>query len=138
MIVPLLALALAAPQDPPPVTEAEFVDWVAGAAIHVPSLDWREPGAIDFSFLDQALEGKRVVSLGETDHWVAQRMEFRLLLIQEQRQRGFHRIGMAMGLSDGKRRDHSLESGDGRWLDRGAPCGRGGGVRPDRQARGRG
>ena len=112
MIAALLALAPFAQQDPPRVTEAEFVEWVKEAVVAVPTLDWREPGAIDFSFLDQALAGRRVVYLGETDHWVAQRMEFRLLLIRELARRGYRRIGMEMGLSDAKRMDRYLETGD--------------------------
>jgi len=135
MIAPLLALAAfapAAPQATPEVSQAEFVEWVQEAARPVAHLDWRRGDAVDFSFLDQALEGKRIVYLGETDHWVAQRMEFRLLLIQELRQRGFHRIGMEMGLADGKRMDRYLETGDEAWLDRVALYGCEENLRQDR------
>ena len=47
---------------------------------------------------DEALKGKRIVYLGEMDHFVAERMEFRLMLIRELSRRGFRRIGLEMGI----------------------------------------
>jgi len=110
----------------------DFVAWAKERAIELDSL---APGASDpaaFAFLDEALKGKRIVFLGESDHFVAERMEFRLLLIRELARRGYRRIGMEMGLSDGRRIDHYLETGDASWLDKVALYGYRGNLRTDR------
>ena len=41
------------------------------------TLEWSENDSSSFAFLDQALEGKRIVFLGESDHFVAERMPAR-------------------------------------------------------------
>jgi secernin len=112
---------------------ADFVEWVKQSAVRLDSLDWSNTPPAAFAFLDDALEGKRVVFLGELDHFVAERMEFRLLLIRELARRGFRRVGMEMGLSDGKRMDRFLETGDEKWLDRVALYGYRGDMRKDRK-----
>ena len=112
--------------------EAGFLDWTRQNAIPLDSLDCSNVDPAAFTFLDEALIGKRVVYLGETDHFVAERMEFRLLLIRELARHGFRRIGMEMGLSDGKRMDRYLETGDEDWLDKVALYGYRGDIRTDR------
>lgn len=113
--------------------EADFVAWAKQNAIRLDSLDWRDTDRTGFSFLDEAVKGKRIVFLGEMDHFVAERMEFRLLLIRELARRGFRRIGMEMGLSDGKRMDRFLETGDETWLERVALYGYRKDIRKDRK-----
>ncbi len=132
---PCPATAPAAPiaQDPAPPSQEDFVAWVQESAIPVAHLDWRREAPLDFSWLDQALEGKRIVYLGESDHWVAQRMEFRLVLIRELARRGYRRIGMEMGLSDSKRIDRYLETGDEAWLEKVALYGYRQDLRTDRE-----
>lgn len=95
----------------------DFVAWAREIAVQLNLLELRETDSTVFVFLDEALKGKRIVFLGESDHFVAERMEFRLPLIRQLVRRGFRSIGMEMGLSDGKRIDHYLETGDESWLD---------------------
>jgi|GEM_PF-509548 len=115
-----------------PPRDADFVDWARERAIRLDALDWRGNEPSTFAFLDEALKGKRIVFLGEMDHFVAERMEYRLLLIRELSRRGFRRIGAEMGLSDAKRMDRFLETGDESWLDRVALYGYRGDKRTDR------
>lgn len=124
---------LAAQQEAADVTTTDFVAWAKEHAVRLDSLEWSETDPTAFAFLDEALKGKRVVFLGESDHFVAERMEFRLLLIRELGRRGFRRIGMEMGLSDAKRMDRFLETGDEKWLDRVALYGYRGDMRKDRK-----
>ncbi|MBL7041410.1 MAG: hypothetical protein ISR77_22430 [Pirellulaceae bacterium] len=63
--------------------------WAKEDAIRLDSLDWNKTSPATFAFLDEALKGRRVVFLGETDHFVAERMEFRLVLIKELVRRGY-------------------------------------------------
>jgi len=109
-----------------------FVAWADETVVRLDSLDPGDADPADFAFLDKALEGKRIVYLGETDHFVAERMEFRLVMIRELMKRGYRRIGMEMGLSDAKRMDRYLETGDEAWLDRVALYGYRGDMREDR------
>ena len=111
---------------------ADFAKWANQNALRLNSLDCNDNDPAAFAFLDRALKGKRVVFLGESDHFVAERMEFRLLLIRELAKRGFRRIGMEMGLSDAKRIDRFLATGDENWLDRVALYGYRGDMREDR------
>ncbi len=111
----------------------DFVAWATEHAIKLDSYDWDKTDPSAFAFLDDALKGKRIVFLGETDHFVAERMEFRLLLIRELAKRGYRRIGMEMGYSDGKRMDRYLETGDERWLEQVALYGYKKDLRTDRR-----
>ena len=134
----LLALLAISPaslfaQQEAKVDSRDFVAWARENAVQLDSLEWIETDSTAFAFLDEALKGKRIVFLGESDHFVAERMEFRLLLIRELARRGFRRIGMEMGLSDGKRMDRYLETGDEAWLDRVALYGYRGDMREDRK-----
>lgn len=122
-----------APQDPSGVEAKDFRTWVRECSVELESLDWKATDPASFHFLDEALEGKRVVYIGEMDHFVAERMECRLVLIQELVRRGYRRIGMEMGLSDSRRMDRYLETGDEAWLDQVALYGYRGDLREDRQ-----
>lgn len=133
LLVLLFPASLAAQPETADVMTADFVAWTKENAIRLDSLEWSKTNPTAFAFLDEALKGKRVVFLGETDHFVAERLEFRLLLIRELARRGFRRIGMEMGLSDGKRMDRFLETGDEKWLDRVALYGYRGDMRKDRK-----
>ena len=134
----LLALLAISPaslfaQQEAKVDSRDFVAWARENAVQLDSLEWIETAPTSFAFLDEALKGKRIVFLGEMDHFVAERMEFRLLLIRELARRGFRRIGMEMGLSDAKRMDRFLETGDEKWLDRVALYGYRDDMRKDRE-----
>ncbi len=114
-------------------TSAEFLAWARKRAVKLPSLGSSKLDPETFSFLDKALQGKRIVYLGESDHFVGERMEYRLLMIRELMRRGYRRIGMEMGHSDAKRMDKYLETGAEAWLDRVALYGYRGDLRSDRQ-----
>ncbi|MCP5120405.1 MAG: erythromycin esterase family protein, partial [bacterium] len=101
--------------------------------MRLPSLNSAEADPAAFDFLDEALLGRRMVYLGESDHFVAERMEFRLLLIRELVKRGYRRIGMEMGFSDARRMDRYLETGDEEWLNRVALYGYKEDMRTDRE-----
>lgn len=82
--------------------------------------------------LDDSLTGKRVVYLGEEDHWVREKTEYRLLLLRYLFSRGWRFVGEELGRSDGVRLDRYLETGDESWLARMATHGYRGALRSDR------
>lgn len=95
---------------------AELKDWVAGRAIHFESLAEADPARL--AGLGRLLEGKRIVYLGEADHFVSEVFAFRLLLLRFLIPRGFRWVGEELGTCDGLRIDRFLESGDETWLAR--------------------
>lgn len=117
---------------PPRADEREFVAWAERHAVHLNSLDPRGVDSTALSFLDSALAGKRILYLGVSDHWVNQKYDYRLTLINYLFARGWRRIGMEMDFCDGKRVDHYLETGDPSHLERVALYGYRGGWREDR------
>ncbi len=112
--------------------EKQFVTWVDENAVHFDSIEWRNISPDDLSFLDDLLKGKRIVYLGESDHWVNQKYDYRLILVRYLFDRGWRRIGMEMDFCDGKRIDRYLETGDSSHLERVALYGYKGGWREDR------
>ncbi|MBN1505056.1 MAG: erythromycin esterase family protein [Candidatus Eisenbacteria bacterium] len=112
--------------------EKQFVTWAAGKAVYFESLDVQDVLPEDFSFLDKALEGKRIIYIAESDHWVNQKYDYRLTLIRHLFNRGWRRIGMEMDFCDGKRVDRYLDTGDPSHLERVALYGYKGGWREDR------
>jgi hypothetical protein len=51
-------------------TNQATVNWIRENAVHLDYEDWHDIDIEDLSFLDEALEGKRIVYLGVSDHWV--------------------------------------------------------------------
>ena len=111
------ALLLAAcPQVGLSRAEREVVEWAAGRALPLESL---EPGALDASALtplERELEGVRIVCLGEPDHFIHEK--YVGLLIGWLLERGFRHVAMEMGHSDAWRMDRYLATGDEAWLER--------------------
>lgn len=62
--------------------------------------------------LDKLLAGKQMVYLGEPDHHIAEKYDYRLLFIKELTSRGFRRIGMEMGAADAERINRFVQTGD--------------------------
>jgi len=123
MLVALfLAAALRSEGD---ATESadDFVAWTKSAAIHFDRLDWRGPAGEKLGVLDGALARKRVVFLGEPDHYIHEKYAFRLIMIEHLVKKGWRHIGMEMGRSDGQRLDRYLQTGDETFLDRMAAYG---------------
>ena len=108
-----------------------FVSW---AKMHAVPLSLREQaGSVDkLSVLDDALEGKRIVYLGEEDHWVHEKTDYRMLMLRYLISRGFNTIGEELGFSDGYRIDRYLRTGDESTLCRIATYGYKGDARQDR------
>jgi erythromycin esterase-like protein len=113
----------------------QFVAWAEQNAVHFNALDSRGVDSGDLSFLDKALEGKRIVYLGVSDHWVNQKYDYRSILIDYLFTKGWRRIGMEMDFCDGKRLDRFLETGDPYHLEFVALYGYKGGWREDRDDR---
>ncbi len=133
LAVPLLLSLLAvvsggadAPADDP------LDAFLADHAVRLPSLDWGDVDPQRLAVLDAALEGKRIVMIGETDHFVSERIDSRLVLIRYLASRGFTNVGMEMGVSDARRMDRFVETGDPRHLARVGLYGYDGAQRYDR------
>lgn len=89
---------------------ATFITWAREHAVMVESLD--ESGDVEkLSFLDELLENKRVVYLGEEDHWIHEKTDYRLLLLRYLVSRGWRYVGEELGFSDGLQIDHYTARG---------------------------
>ena len=143
IVVPLLTLGIAvadvgsasvhARPDDDHVSGNDFVGWVRENAIPLDTLDWQSADLTSLSVLDRLLEGKRMVFLGEPDHYVREKYDFQLIFIRYLFERGWRHIGMEMGRADGRRIDRYLETGDIAWLDRVASYGYKGDERANRK-----
>ncbi len=138
----VLSVLCAAALEPVPGAVAEkgrekaFLQWVEETAIDFdPAGDGSWARSADLSFLDEALKGKRIVYLGESDHWISQKYDYRLLLIKYLASKGWRYIGMEMDVCDGRRVDRYLATGDPTYLQRVALYGYKGGWREDRDDR---
>ncbi len=118
--------------EPSPSAEQSFVDWAGERAVRFETLDWRAIDPDRLGVLDEALEGKRFVYLGESDHFMDEKNDFRMILIRYLATKGFRSIGMEMGMSDARRMDRYVATGDESWLDRVALYGYDGDQREDR------
>jgi erythromycin esterase-like protein len=82
--------------------------------------------------LDTALAAKRIVYLGEPDHFIHEKYVYRLLMLRYLISRGWNHIGEEMGVVDGHRINKFLASSDLNHLDRVPMYGYKGGQRTDR------
>lgn len=114
------------------ISEEEWIDWIKENAVQLDTLDWQQIDLGDLSFLDEALRGKRVVYLGEPDHYIHEKYNFRLILIRYLYQKGWNYLGMEMGLFDGLKVDRYLANGDDSHLDQMLVYGYKGDLRSDR------
>jgi erythromycin esterase-like protein len=112
--------------------EEAWITWIKEMAIPLKTLDWDKVDLTELSFLDRELEGNRIVYLGEPDHYIHEKYDFRLILIRYLFEKGWRHIGMEIGRSDGKKADRYLETGDPLWLERMALLGYKGDQRTDR------
>ena len=83
----------------PETNEDRWVEWIKKNAVQLDTLDPFEVDPAVLSFLDPLLEGKRIVFLGEPDHYIHEKYDYRLLLIKYLYQKGWRHIGMEMGRS---------------------------------------
>jgi len=114
----LCACALSENSSPAEIQEKQWIESVKQSAIPIDSLDRDTFDPSTLSFLDPLLEGKRIVYLGEPDHYIHEKYDYRLMFIDYLYKKGWRHIGMEMGRSDGHRVDRFLETGDVSHLGR--------------------
>ncbi|HEX3043266.1 MAG TPA: hypothetical protein VHY08_00815, partial [Bacillota bacterium] len=70
-------------QEQPKTPEIEaFISWAREHALRTDSLDAQNAEIEKLSILDPLLARKRIVYLGEEDHWVHEKSDYRLLLLR--------------------------------------------------------
>jgi erythromycin esterase-like protein len=89
---------------------AELRAWADERAIHIEDLDAADPDRL--APLDGLVADKRLVFLGEADHFVGELLGFRTLLLRYLIGHGFRWIGEELAVCDGLRIDRYLEPGD--------------------------
>ena len=99
------------------VTEEAFVQWIKERAIHLDTLDGKNIDLSMLSLLDKEIEGKRVVYLGEPDHFIHEKYDFQLMLVRYLFDRGFRYVGYETGIFAGRQIDAYMETGDSTYLD---------------------
>ncbi len=109
-----------------------FKEWAAAHAIPLEPLDGFNGDPEKLSILDAALAGKRIVFIGEQDHFVHQKYDYRMVVARYLFSRGWRWFGEEMGWSDGIRVDKYLASGNAEFLDRVATYGDRSAMRTDR------
>ncbi len=131
----LVPVSPSAAQDQTSISEDRLIESIRDVSVQFESLDWNEIDLANLSFLDKALEGKRIVYLGVSDHWIHEKYDYRMILLRYLFAKGWRHIGMEMGYSDGKRVDSYLETGDEADLQRVALYGYMDDMRTDREDR---
>jgi len=107
---PLFALT-AHSQESDQLAEEDFVAWAGEVAI---PFDLEAGPAPER--LAAILGGRRIVYLGEPDHFIHEKYPFRLGFLRALHGLGWRHLGMEMGRSDGLNFDRYLETGDERSL----------------------
>ena len=82
--------------------------------------------------LDPTIASKRIVYLGEPDHFIHEKYDYRLLMLRYLISRGWNYLGEEMGIVDGSRINQFLATGNSQHLDRVPMYGYKGGQRTDR------
>lgn len=99
------------------MAEEEFVKWASGNAIELETVNWRGIDLEKLSFLDKALEGKRIVYLGEADHYVHEKWDYQMILIRYLVEKGWRTIGMEMDYVACRKMNRYIQTGDESELD---------------------
>jgi erythromycin esterase-like protein len=97
---------------------AEFIAWARARAIHLDPLDGRSIDPSRLAALDRAVSGKRIAFIGEQDHYVHEKYDYRALMVRYLFSRRWRWFGEEMGFSDGLEVQRYVASGDARHLDR--------------------
>jgi len=82
--------------------------------------------------LDALIANKRIVYLGEPDHFIHEKYDYRLLMLRYLLTRGLNRVCEEMGVCDGHRVNQFFASGDAAHLERAPIYGYKGDERADR------
>jgi len=109
-----------------------FIAWARENFVVFEPLDCMKEDMEKLSFLDDLLEDKRVIYLGEEDHWIREKNDYRILMLRYLFSRGWRFIGEELGWSDGVRINRYLKTGELSYLDSIATYGYRGDVRSDR------
>ena len=115
-----------------PTATNAFVEWARESAVFLEDFGDDRADIERLAFLDKALEGKRIVYLGESNHWIHEKYAYRLLMLRYLFSRGWRHLGEELSWSDGRRIDRYLETGESAQLDRVTAYGYEGANRPDR------
>ena len=115
-----------------PAVANSFVEWAREVATFLDDFGDDRVDVGRLAFLDKALEGKRIVYLGEPNHWIHEKYAYRLLMVRYLFSRGWRHLGEELSWSDGRRVDRYLETGESAQLDRVTAYGYEGADRPDR------
>lgn len=107
-----------------------FAAWVRENAVFLSQDEDENLGKL--ACLDGLLKDKRIVFLGEEDHWVHEKYDYRKRMLRYLFSRGWRFIGEELGWSDGVRIDRYLATGDQSYLERVATYGYRGDARQDR------
>lgn len=107
-----------------------FVGWARQAAIPLPNPLWATPELT--GFLAGALARKRILFLGEADHFVREKIDYRLAFAEAALPAGFDWFGEELGWSDGLRIDDYLHGRQDASLERVTLFGHRGEARSDR------
>jgi erythromycin esterase-like protein len=110
----------------------EFKAWASDHAIRLDRPLQSDSNLARLAALDTAIANKRIVYLGEPDHFIHEKYDYRLLMLRYLISRGWNHIGEEMGIVDGYRIDRFLATGDSSHLDRAPIYGYKGGQRIDR------
>lgn len=116
-------------------SDDKLLEWIKEQAVFLESDGGRDSDPEKWKLLDEELAGKRIVFLGEPDHYVKEKYDYRLRMIDKLYERGWCYIGMEMGPSDGIRIDRYLETGDEEFIEQMSVLGYKGNRRPDRNYR---
>ena len=92
----------------------DLVAWLTSVAIPCPF----EYEGDTLEILNDALSGADVVFLGETNHFVHEKSDFRLLFARHLLGRGWSGFMEEIGWSDGWRIERYLATGEAHWLER--------------------
>src|SRR6266404_4212795 len=110
----------------------ELKSWASEHAIRLDLPLQSDRNLERLSALDSAIASKRIVYLGEPDHFIHEKYDYRLLMLRYLISRGWNHIGEEMGTVDGYRINKFLATGDSRHLDRVPMYGYKGGQRTNR------
>src|SRR5690348_14286483 len=97
---------------------SEFIAWARARAVSLAPLDGWKTDPEKLASLDRALTGKRIVFVGEQDHYVHEKYHYRTLVARYLFARGWRWFGEEMGFADGLEVARYVESGHERYLER--------------------
>src|SRR5579863_912501 len=111
---------------------SEFKAWASEHAIRLDLPLQSDRNLKRLAALDSSVAKKRIVYLGEPDHFIHEKYDYRLLMLRYLFSRGWNHIGEEMGVVDGYRINNFLKTGDSNHLDRAPIYGYKAGQRTDR------